>query len=131
MRLLRSNPEDSAGEKTLGSLIVMSRGAPRRRVAAALSVAVLGVSIAPSVLDARERGETASIEAAHDPGRCLSRHDHAACSQLARSGVVHAGSSPEPYAGHEICAAGITRHEDLTRLTQRSPLLPRAPPPHG
>jgi hypothetical protein len=100
----------------------------RRGVAGALSLALLGVSIALPVLDAREASGIASIEAAHDPGHCSSRHDHAACSQLASSHAVPAGSSSSPCIGQEVQKAGSILQKALRAFAPNTSSLPRAPP---
>jgi hypothetical protein len=93
-----------------------------------MGFALLGVSIVLPVLDAREASGVVSIEAAHDPGRCSSQHDHAACSQLASSHAVPAGSSSSPCIGQEIQRAGILLHEAPRAFARNSSSLPRAPP---
>ena len=109
------------------STVVASRRPVRRGVAATLSFALLGVSIALPVLDARERSGVASIEAAHEPGRCSSQHDHAACSQLARSHAVP-GSFPSPCIGLTTHKAGILRHDAPRAFVRHTTSFPRAPP---
>lgn len=93
-----------------------------------MSFTLLGVSVALPVLDAREGSDTPSIEAAHDPGRCSIHHDHAACSQLARSHAVQTGPSASPDLGPEIEKAAVVRNEAPRVVGRCTSALPRAPP---
>jgi hypothetical protein len=93
-----------------------------------LSFALLGVSIALPVLDAREGSEVASIEAIHDLGRCSSQHDHAACSQLASSHAVPGGPFPRTCIGLTTLTAGILLHQAPRAFVRHTSSLPRAPP---
>lgn len=108
-----------------------SARAHRRQVAGVLGVIVIAVSIALPVLDAREPTDEPAVETAHEPGRCASRHDHAACSHLARSQAVQTEARPEPSSGREVCTPGRGYTRSPHRSGQRSPSLPRAPPPDG
>lgn len=112
----------------LRSTILASRRPFRRGVSGALSFALLGVSIALPVLDAWERSEVASIEAAHDVGSCSSQHDHAACSQLASSHAVPGGPTPGACVGQQTHTAGIISRQAPHACVRHTSSLPRAPP---
>jgi hypothetical protein len=93
-----------------------------------LGFALFGVSIAPPVLDAHEGSKVASIEVVHTPSHCASQHDHAACSQLARSHAVPGGASPSSCLGLTTYTAGTLLHDAPRALVRHVSSLPRAPP---
>lgn len=103
----------------------------RRFLAGSLSLTTLGVALALPLVDALEPDGRASIEAAHEPGRCGYSHDHAACEQFARSHATHVPLPLLPSAGLESLRPGISRHLP-SRVTERhGSTLPRAPPSIG
>ena len=103
----------------------------RRFLAGSLSLTTLGVALALPLVDALEPDGRASIEAAHEPGRCGYGHDHAACEQFARSYATHVPLPLLPSAGLESLDPGISRHLP-SRVTERhGSALPRAPPSIG
>ena len=100
----------------------------RRTVVVALSVSLFGVSVALPLLDAREESGITSIESAHDPGRCATLHDHAACAQLARSPAVQAGPAPGPCFQRETSRVRFVGDVCPRAFPRRAHSFPRAPP---
>lgn len=103
----------------------------RRFLAGSLSLTTLGVALALPLVDALEPDGRASIEAAHEPGRCGYSHDHAACEQFARSYATNVPPPLLPSAGLDSVSPGLSRHLPSRVTEQHGSTLPRAPPSIG
>ena len=57
-------------------------------LAALLALVVATAPFAPPLLDAGEDFGPTHVESHHDPSSCARLHDHAACSQLARTFAI-------------------------------------------
>jgi len=57
----------------------------RKLFASCLALFTIGATMVPPLLDAGEDHHAVRVESEHDPATCAVLHDHAACTQLARS----------------------------------------------
>lgn len=108
----------------------MRRQPVRRRVAAPiLALVVVCAGLAPPLLDASESHGQRHVESEHDPGTCGRLHDHAACTQLARS-FSHIAAGWSPNAAEPIALRGerVAPRISLSFRAFSSAPSPRAPP---
>jgi len=94
-----------------------------------LALLVIGGTFVPPLLDAAVGSRVAHVEQEHDPATCAVLHDHAACSQLARSfALLVAGSAPIRSLPIVTDRRSGTRVLAWTLRTFSSAPSPRGPP---
>ena len=103
----------------------------RRMVALALALPVLGATVVPPLLDAADGVYVAQVESEHDPATCVALHDHAACTQLAKSfGQLSSGWSTIRYPNLGLRGQAVPRSiASALRADSPAPST-RAPPIH-
>ncbi len=107
------------------------KGQPVRRQLAApiLALLVFGAGLAPPLLDAEEEVGVTRVESHHDPSTCARLHDHAACTQLARSfSHIAWGWTPDPAERVTVRGERVAERISLTLRAFSSAPTPRAPP---
>jgi len=101
----------------------------RKLLASCLALFVIGATVIPPLLDAGEDQHETRFESEHDPATCAVLHDHAACTQLARSFSETAMMAQATVRPHVVEHAGRVLDAMARPLRTYCPSpSPRAPP---